>query len=138
MRSPAGWIVSGYLYDRYEGLPPPGSPLETIFLIVYRERQKSEVLAVKAQVQSLILLVQQMAGSSGSAKPAIKAYEAYTDHMLPVEKQAEELSDDHKRLKEFVKHKGVINTSHLMQQRIAQGVQKAERKARKLRPQKSR
>jgi len=138
VRSPVGWVVSGYLYDRYQGLPPPGSHLETIFLLVYRERQKSEVLAVKAQVQSLILLVQQMAGNSSAAKPAITAYEAYTDHMMPVEKQDNELSEETKRLKEFVRYKGRINTSHILEQRIAQGAQKAERKARRLRPQKAR
>jgi hypothetical protein len=137
VRSPIGWIVSGYLYDRYEGLPPTGSPWETVFLIVYRERQRAEVLSVKAQVQSLILILQQLGASSGGAKPAIQAYEAYTDQMLPVEQNAE-ISDDHKRLRDFVKYKGKIDTRSILQTRVAQGKQKAENRARRLRPRKPR
>lgn len=131
-------MISGYLYDRYEGLPPNGSPLETVFLIVQRERQRAEMLAVKTQAQALLLILQQLGASKQVAKPATDAFDAYVDHVLPVEKAAEVVSDAHKVLNDFVKYPARINQQMVYEQRVSAAREKVGRNARRLRPRKAR
>ena len=138
MKSPTGSLISSYLYDRYPGLPPPGSHLETVFLLVHRERQRTDVLSVKAHVQSLILILQQLGASAAVSKPALAAFEAYTAQVLPVEKQTDGMSEEHRKLHDFVKHPARIDPHALLTQRIETAKAKVGRATRRLRPQKAR
>lgn len=138
MKSPAGSLISSYLYERYQGLPPSGSPLETVFLIVQREKQRADVLAVKAQAQSLILILQQLGASAAVSKPAVAAFDAYVEQVLPIEKPTDGISDEHKKLREFVKAPAKINTQHIAEQRLAVAKQKVAQNTRRLRPRKAR
>lgn len=103
MKTPVGWAMSGMWYDRFQGLPPRGSLLESIFLLVFLSRQEAHLLATRAIVQSTL-------PEGGAAKPAIEAYQKYCDRMFPhIERAGDvEKEDQHKRLAEFVKTRASI------------------------------
>jgi hypothetical protein len=89
-------------YDKYQGLPPRGSPLESLFILVYLQRQEAHLLATRAIVQSTI-------PEGSAAKPAIEAFQKYCDTMFPFIASASKESEQHARLREFVKHPAKID-----------------------------
>jgi len=89
------------LYDKYQGLPPRNSPLESVFLLVYIRRQEADLLATRALVRSILNLSE----SKELEEEAIKAFEDYCERMFPFWKRAEDLEVDEQRkaLMELVK-----------------------------------
>jgi hypothetical protein len=104
MKSPEGWALTGMWYDKFAGLPPRGSPLETVFLLVYLQRQEAQLLATRALVQSTL------PEGKEASDPAIAAYQKYCDAMFPfMERAANRGKDDERKLlAEFVKHRARI------------------------------
>lgn len=100
--TPVGWALSNMWYDKYNGLPPRGSPLESLFLFVFLQRQEAQLLATRAIVQSTI-------PEGAAAKPAIAAFQKYCDTMFPAIKSAAAETDMHARLREFIKHPAKID-----------------------------
>lgn len=96
MKTPAGWALANMWYDKYDGLPPRGSPLESLFLLVYLQRQEADLLATRALVQSTL-------PEGQAAKPAIEAFQKFVDRMFPFIESASKESADHERLRDFVK-----------------------------------
>jgi len=84
-------------YDKYPGLPPRSSPLESLFLLVFLQRTESELLSTRALVQTSM-------PEGSAAKPAIEAYQKYVDTMFPFIESASKESEVHALLREFVKH----------------------------------
>lgn len=105
MRSPAGWALAGMWYDKFRGLPPRGSPLETVFLLVYLQRQEAQLLSTRALVQSTL------PEGKEASDPAIAAYQKYCDAMFPFMERAANADKDaeRKKLLEFIKHRAKIS-----------------------------
>jgi phage/plasmid-associated DNA primase len=89
-------------YDKFPGMPPRGSPLETVFILIKLQRQQSELLSTRALVQSLVALNTE---GKAAVDPAIEAFQKYCDTMFPFLENAadSEKTMAHKRLMEFVK-----------------------------------
>jgi len=87
-------------YDKFPGLPPRGSLLESLFTLVYLGRQEAELLSTRAVVQV------SMPDSKEAQDPAIEAFQKYCDRMFPFLERAgdQEKEDARKRLLSFVKH----------------------------------
>lgn len=109
MKTPVGWAMSGMWYDRFSGLPPRGSLLESVFLLVFLSRQEAHLLATRAIVQSTL-------PEGGAAKPAIEAYQKYCDRMFPYIERAGDMDkeDQRKRLAEFVKKRASISLAPVL------------------------
>src|SRR4051812_29402684 len=98
-------------YDRYPGVPPRGSPLETLFLHVFIGRKESELLATRTLVRGQFA---GLAKSPESVKAAFDAYQAYSDAMFPfLERAANTTTDDNTRLLEHVKYPMRINVQSI-------------------------
>jgi hypothetical protein len=97
-----GWALANMWYDKFDGMPPRGSPLESLFILVYLQRQEAHLLATRAIVQSTI-------PEGSAAKPAIEAFQKYCDTMFPFIKKAETEDEHHQRLAEFIKHRAKID-----------------------------
>ena len=100
MKSPSGWALAGMWYDKFHGTPPRGSPMETVFLLVYLQRQEAQLLSTRAIVQSTL------PEGKAASDPAIAAYQKYCDAMFPFLDRASNTDEDaaRARLLEFVKH----------------------------------
>ena len=94
-------------YDKYPSLPPVGSPLESLFLLVFLQRQEANLLSTRALVQSTL-------PEGKAAQPAIEAYQKYVDRMFPFIESASKESEIHTKLREFVKHKAKIDLRPIM------------------------
>lgn len=93
-------------YDKYPGLPPRGSPLETLLVLVGLHRRQAELMSTRALVQSIV----GMHESTKTQDPAIEAFKEYCDKMFPFLDRAVNTEKDaaHKRLEEFVKYPAKI------------------------------
>lgn len=93
-----GWAKANLVYDKYDGIPPDGSPLETVMLLVWVERQQASLLATRALVQASV--------SKEDSKDAIKAFEEYCKRMFPFYENATKVDyeEEKKALAELVKH----------------------------------
>jgi hypothetical protein len=85
------------IYDKYRGVPPVDSPLESLFILVYVQRQESDLLATRALVAASL--------ANEEEKEAVDAFEAYCERMFPFWKRASNLEEDSekKALLEMVK-----------------------------------
>lgn len=118
--------MSNMWYDKYPGLPPAGSPLESIFVLVFLRRKESELLATRAMVTATV-----RAGREGD--PAVKAFKAFCEAMFPYLEQAAntELDNAKKALNEMVKKPLQIKMSHIYDMQ-AQSVASSNRTARSM------
>jgi hypothetical protein len=86
-------------YDKYPGMPPRNSPLESLFTLVYLQRQEAQLLSTRALVQVSMPTHQE------AQDPAIKAFQKYCDTMFPFLDRASNQEEEQARaqLREFVK-----------------------------------
>lgn len=126
MRTPGGWAMSHMLYDKLPSAPPSGSPLESLFMLVYLERANSALLAHRALIQAVLPL------SKNEQDPAIKAYEAYCDHLFPfIERASNKNVEDEetkKRLEEFTKHPSKIDLRPIYKARMQDAMQRSQKR----------
>jgi hypothetical protein len=102
-------------FDKYPGVPPRGSPLETVFLLVHLGRKEAEMLSTRALVRGQFAA---MARSESSAKTAYEAYVAYEEAMFPfIEQATNTFNQDHQRLMEHVAHPMQIDVASIMKER---------------------
>lgn len=102
--------------------------MESLFTLVYVNRQNAALLATRAVVVSTL-----PEGSAG--KPAIEAFHKYADRMFPfMDRVGEKASLDHERLKEFVKYKAKVSIKDVIEAQAAAGHRLAARKMARLRP----
>jgi hypothetical protein len=129
MKTPGGWATSHMLYDKTPGPPPPGSPLESIFLLVHLERTETTLLSTRAMIQALLPL------SKKEQDPAIKAYEAYHARMMPFLEKARssEITADVERLKSFTKTAARIDLRPVHKARV-DAARKKQRRSFKITP----
>lgn len=119
-------------YDKFSGLPPHGSPLETVFVIVRLDQQQTEILQTRAMLQSIVGLHE----STKTQDPAITAFQEYCAKMLPFieqakDKEANQMKD---RLEKLVQSPINLNVREILATR-AEGVkQKVLAKQFKIKP----
>jgi len=101
-----GWGLANMWYDKFTGLPPRGSPLETIFVLVRLERQHAQLTETRALVQSIVGLYRDT-----KADPAIEAFQEYCSKMFPFLDSAMNTEKDEikKRLEEFTRRPARIS-----------------------------
>lgn len=105
-------------YDKYPGVPPRGSPLETLFLLVHVSRKESELLATRSLVRGQFALLSK---SAEAAKSAFEAYQLYADAMFPfLERAVNTTTADNARLMEHVRFPMQINMLSIRQERAAE------------------
>lgn len=132
MKSPTGWGLASVWYDKFQGMPPRGSLLETLFVLVKLSRVQAEMRGTKALVQGILGL----SSAGDKLDPAIQAFEEYYDQMLPFLERVSETEDDkdRKRLAEFVKHPVRINLNPIYQQQAQHARRMAALDRFKIRP----
>lgn len=117
-------------YDKYRGIPPHGSPLETLFLLVYLQRQETALLGTRALVQSTL------PKDKEASDPAVRAYQKYCDAMFPFLERAanKDKEDARNQLLEFVKHPMKIDLKPIWKMQAANARRVAALKRFQLRP----
>lgn len=63
------------LYDLADGPPPPGSPLESLFLVISKRRQEAEFLKTRVLIEA--------ARSSQEGSNLSEAFQDYADVLFP-------------------------------------------------------
>lgn len=116
-------------YDRFVGLPPRGSPLESLFLLVFLQRQEAQLLATRAIVQSTLL-------TEGKQDPALEAFKAYSEAMVPFLEKAQlgQQKTEHELLNEFVKSPMKIDLKPIYQSQVDQAKRLASLRQKRLKP----
>lgn len=119
-------------YDKFDGLPPRGSPLETIFVMVRLERQQAQLLETRALIQSVVGLHE----SKKTQDPAIEAFQEYCNKMFPFLDRAlnTEKEEAHRRLMDFVKAPAKIALHPIYKQQAEHAKHMATLKRFKLQP----
>ena len=74
--TPLGWARANIVYDLQHEPPPPGSPLESVFILVWQMRQDIEYYAHRVLVQAAIEI-------KDGGKAAADAWQKYTDVFFP-------------------------------------------------------
>lgn len=117
-------------YDRYVGVPPRGSPLESLFTLVYLQRQEAQLLSTKALVQV------SMPDSKSAQDPAIEAFQKYCDNMFPFLERASNLDkeEERKALLDFVKKPARISLKPIWKAQAEQARKVATYKRFSVRP----
>jgi len=119
-------------YDRFSGIPPRHSPLETIFTLIMLERQRSRLLETRAMVQSIV----GMHESKKTQDPAIAAFQEYCDNMFPFIDKAKNGAKDeiHQILAKFVSQRAKINLTPIYKAKAEHAKQMVSAQQFKLRP----
>ncbi len=135
VKSPIGWGLANMWYDKFVGIPPRGSLLEMVFVLVHIERHQTSLLQTRATVQSIIGLHEKRE----TQDPAIKAFAAYAEKMFPFLEKAGKVEEDeqYKRLRDFTKHAARIDLRPVYQAKAdaaKQAAQASNRRNFRLRP----
>lgn len=127
-----GWGLANMWYDRFVGIPPRGSPLETIFVLIRLERQQAQLMETRALIQSIVGLHE----SKKTQDPAIEAFQEYCNKMFPFLDRAmnSEKEEQMRRLQEFVKYPAKIGLSSVYKQQADHAKKMATLKRFKLSP----
>lgn len=97
------------LYDKHVGAPEKGTLLESVFVLIFLQRQEEQLLATRALVQATL--------SKEETKPAIEAFEMYCAHMFPFLAEAKLGNPDQREaLKAFAKTVAKINLRSVYKQ----------------------
>lgn len=121
-------MLANMWYDKYPGIPPRRSPLESLFAIVYMRRHEAKLLETRAIIESTL-------PEGAAAKPAIAAYQQYHDRMMPfIEAALKPQNEAHEMLKEFVKRKAKIDVRPYLNSQADIGRRNAIRRAGRIRP----
>lgn len=115
MTTPVGWALANMWYDTARGLPEPGGPLESVFLLVFLQRHHSQLLANQALVQAQLLAL-----DGDRQDPVIKAFQEYNNVMYPFTTQAADIEgqENKKKLEEFVRWKARIDLRPIWREKI--------------------
>lgn len=78
-----GWARANVLYDLQKVPPKPGTPLESLMLLVWQMRQTIRLQETRAIVQAILA-----AGSEdqGMHKAAEEVWNKYTDELMPYQR----------------------------------------------------
>jgi hypothetical protein len=94
------WARINMLYDKHVGYPELDSPLETLFMMVWLQRQQQQLLSMQAMIAAI------RAGDSDEANEAvIKAFDDFCEKMFPFYARATEskIEKQKQALQDFIK-----------------------------------
>jgi len=130
MKTPAGWALAGMWYDKYSGIPPRGSLLESVFVLVHLHRQQAQLLATRALVQV------SMPEHRAAQDPAIEAFQKYCDTMFPFLDRAADQEKEQARenLTKFVSKRAMIALKPIWKMQAEQAKRVATMKRFSLQP----
>jgi hypothetical protein len=121
MSSPEGWAYSNMWYDTCRTIPEHGTPLESVLLLVFLERQHAALLHTRTLVQA------QMANIEEKEQQEVvqKAYQDLSDSLFSFlsnkEGETKKSSDaDYQRLMKHVAHPLKIDLRPVAKGRIQQ------------------
>jgi len=85
-----GWARANVLYDMQKAPPKPGTPLESLMLLVWQMRQTIRLQETRAIVQSLLA-----ANTEDQAlqKATKEAWDSYVDELMPYQRGARKRQD---------------------------------------------
>ena len=131
-----GWGYANMWYDKYPGVPPRGSLLETVFVLVGIQRRQAELLSTRALVQAIVGLHALSPNPKETMHPAIEAFQLYADKMFPFLDKATtaEKTDQHKALEHFTKAPLRISTKDIYKQKVEHARRNAALRSTKLKP----
>ena len=117
-----GWARANLLLEKYPDVPPTGSPMEILFLVLWRMRQELAFQQSRSAVQSM--LSQQGADS----KSIEKAFEDLKNSFFPFEKtqRAEEIEILKKVMSKELK-RGALSVRPMIDLTRAKNKKKLER-----------
>jgi len=78
-----GWARANLLYDQMDKPPRPGSPLESLLLLVWQMRQTIRLQETRAIVQALLSAQSE---DSNVQKATKEAWEGYLDELFPYQR----------------------------------------------------
>lgn len=78
-----GWARANLLYDLLDSPPKPGTPLESLMLLVWQYRQTIRLHETRAIVQSVLAA---QGDSQELQKAAQSAWESFMDELLPYQR----------------------------------------------------
>jgi hypothetical protein len=79
------------LYEKATNLPEPGTPLESLFLLVWRSRQDIRLMETRAVVQALMASNSE---SKDAQKNLLDAWTDYSNELFPFQRGTKRRSDD--------------------------------------------
>lgn len=130
MTTPEGWAYANLWYDQFRGIPEHGSPLESVLLLVFLDRQHAQLLQTRALVQTQVLALDNKAHQDS----AIQAFQQYADTMYSFLRKAEDTkpgaNKDHERLLRFVAKPVTIDLRPVWKAKIQQREAKLRRSTR--------
>lgn len=85
-----GWARANILYEKLEGPPEPGTPLESVILMVWMARQEIEMQNTRAIVQS-VLAASTEAPEAG--KELQESWRDYIDSIFPFQRGSRKSAD---------------------------------------------
>lgn len=101
-------------YEKLQGVPRPGSLLESVFIEVVFQRQNAALLESKALLTAMLL------PENAKIDPAVEAFQKYLEAMIPfLDGRDQEKVDQRTALEEFVKYKAKINVRDYFAQQTA-------------------
>lgn len=115
-------------YERYQGIPPRNSLLESLFVLIYLSRQEAQLLATKAMVVGM--------NEGNPSEQAVKAYTSYFESVFPFIERAANVEQDQQKkyLEEFVKHPAKINLKPILMAKAQEARQRSQRRAMRVKP----
>lgn len=110
-----GWALANVWYDKYEGPPPPNTPLESLFMLVVLRRMEADLLSTRALVHASMMT------ESSKPDPTVKAFQEYADKVLPFLAGAQDLERKKERetLLAFTKLRARINSREVYKEQAA-------------------
>lgn len=110
-----GWALANVWYDKYEGPPPPNTPLESVFMLVAMRRMEADLLATRALVHASL-------SPDAKPDPTIKAFQEYADKAIPFLATAQDLERKKERdaLLAFTKLKARIDKKTIYKKQAEQ------------------
>ena len=84
--TPLGWARANIVYDMQHEPPPPGSPLESVIILVWQMRQDIEFYSTRALVQAALDI-------EDKGKAVQEAWKAYSDAFYPHVKNKRDFGD---------------------------------------------
>jgi hypothetical protein len=114
-------------YEKYPGVPPRGSPLETVFLLVSLQRREAELLSQRTLLRGQLAI---LGKSTEAVKAAVESFEAYYDTLFPFMAEAADLDkqNDRAKLLEHVRYPMQINMGALRKELAGNAKAKASNK----------
>ena len=123
MSSPEGWAYSNMWYDTCRTIPEHGTPLESVLLLVFLERQHAALLHTRTLVQAQMANIEE----KDQQEAVQKAYQELSDSLFSFlgKKETEggtkkSSDDDYKRLMKHVTHPLKIDLRPVAKGRIQQ------------------